>query len=147
MTRVLENLNRLIWGMPVLILIVGVGIYLTLCTGFAQFRLFPKALASFWGRFRRRKGSDGTSSYRALCTALAATVGTGNIAGVAGAIAIGGPGAVFWMWICAFLGMVTKFAEAVLSVRFRWINTNGERLAGPMYIIRTGMKSRWHWLA
>ena len=146
MTKVLETVNSLVWGLPALILIIGVGIYLSVCTGFVQFRLFPRALRSFFRRFRAKDG-DGQSSYRALCTALAATVGTGNIAGVAGAIAIGGPGAVFWMWICAFLGMVTKFAEAVLAVRYRQVNADGETVAGPMYMICRGMSKRWHWLA
>ena len=147
MTKVLESVNSLIWGMPVLVLIVGVGLYLTWQTRFAQFLLFPKSLTSFAARFRKRKDSEGTSSYRALCAALAATVGTGNIAGVAGAIAIGGPGAVFWMWVCACLGMVTKFAEAVLAVRFCSVDETGEHMAGPMYIIREGMNGKWHWLA
>lgn len=146
MTKVLETANHLILGIPVLILIIGVGIYLSLRTGFAQFTLFFKALAAFFRRFRRRGDGEGKSSYQALCTALAATVGTGNIAGVAGAIAIGGPGAVFWMWICGFLGMVTKFAEAVLAVRYRQKAANGETVAGPMYMIQNGLNRRWHWL-
>lgn len=147
MTKVLESANRLIWGAPVLILIIGVGIYLSIRTGFAQFGLFPKAVKAFLRRFSGKGNTHHNSSYQALCTALAATVGTGNIAGVAGAIAIGGPGAVFWMWICAFLGMVTKYAEAVLAVRYRTKNADGETVAGPMYMICNGMSSRHHWLA
>lgn len=146
MTKALESVNNLVWGLPVLVLIISVGIYLSIRTGFAQVLLFPKAIKAFLGQFRHKKGSNARSSYRALCTALAATVGTGNIAGVAGAIALGGPGAVFWMWICAFLGMVTKFAEAVLGVRFRSKNSAGEWVAGPMYVIRNGLGNCWKWL-
>ena len=122
-------------------LIVGVGIYLTIGTGFVQLRLFPKAVASFFCQLR-----GGSSQYRSWCTALAATVGTGNMIGVAGAIVIGGPGAVFWMWICAFLGMAIKFAEATLAVRYR-STVNGEPMGGPMYMIRNGLSTKWHWLA
>ena len=117
-------------------------------TGFAQIRLLPRALRAFWATLLGEQGTgEGESSFRALCTALAATVGTGNLAGVAGAIAIGGPGAIFWMWVSAILGMVTKFAEATLSVHFRQRNSQGEWIGGPMYMIRNGMKKRWHWLA
>ncbi|MBQ6839591.1 MAG: sodium:alanine symporter family protein [Oscillospiraceae bacterium] len=146
MTKVLEAVNGIVWGLPVLIGIIGVGIYLTLRTRFAQVTLFPRALSTFCGQFLGKKQLGGRSSFRALCTALAATVGTGNIAGVAGAIALGGPGAVFWMWICAFLGMVTKFAEAVLAVRYHALDQNGERVSGPMYMIRNGLGKRWDWL-
>lgn len=134
----LERINAFLWGVPVLGLILGTGIWLTWITGFVQVRLFPLACRNFLRRFR-----DRDSGFRALCTALAATVGTGNIAGVAGAIAIGGPGAVFWMWISAFFGMAVKFAESVLAVRFR----ESDGRAGPMYIIHKGLSVRWHWLA
>lgn len=147
MWEILEKINGFIWGAPTLLLILGVGIYLTVRTGFAQFRLLPRALGSFAASLRKSNSSGGTSSFRALCTALAATVGTGNLAGVAGAIAIGGPGSIFWMWISAFLGMVTKFAEAVLSVRFRTKTPTGEPVGGPMYMIEKGMGYRWKWLA
>ena len=144
----LETINKFIWGIPVLVLILGVGIYLTVRTHCAQLTLFPNALRTFLKQFSNNKGNrNGVSPYQALCTALAATVGTGNLAGVAGAIAIGGPGAVFWMWICALLGMVTKFAEATLAVRFRKYNKKGEYVGGPMYIIRHGMGEKWTWLA
>lgn len=97
---------------------------------------------------RKREASDGRMTpFQAVCTALAATVGTGNIAGVAGAIAIGGPGAVFWMWISALLGMCTKFSEVTLAVHFRETNENGELVGGPMYYIKNGLKKHWHWLA
>ena len=145
--EVLERINGLIWGFPALIGILSVGIYLTIRTRFVQFRLFPKAFSEFLGNFRRDKSEEGAvSPFQALCTALAATVGTGNLAGVAGAIALGGPGAIFWMWICAFLGMVTKYAEATLAVHYRVKNRDGEWVGGPMYIIREGLHKRWRWL-
>ena len=148
MIWILETVNRFVWGVPALILILGVGFYLTIRTGCGQLVLFLSACRAFISRFRTRKtSSDGVSPYQALCTALAATVGTGNLAGVAGAIAIGGPGAVFWMWICAFFGMITKYAEAVLAVRYRERNSNGETVGGPMYMIRNGLGKRWGWLA
>ena len=147
MTKILETLNRFVWGIPTLFLILGVGIYLSIRTGFAQLRLFPRAIRLFAKRLRRREASgQGTSSYRALCTALAATVGTGNLAGVAGAIAIGGPGAVFWMWVCAFFGMVIKYAEAALCVRYRVRNGRGELTGGPMYMIQNGLPGSCRWL-
>ena len=148
MANFLEKINQIVWGFPALFLILGVGVYLTCRTRFAQFRLFPKAVLRFFAAFRGSKSEDGAvSPYQALCTALAATVGTGNIAGVAGAIAIGGPGAIFWMWICAFLGMIIKFAEATLAVRCRVRDENGEWVGGPMYMIRQGLGEKWAWLA
>lgn len=148
MLEILEKINTVVWGAPALIGILGVGIYLTIRTGFAQLRLFPESLRSFFTSFSRKdKRIDGVSPFQALCTALAATVGTGNLAGVAGAMAIGGPGSIFWMWICAILGMVTKFAEATLAVRYRVRDRNGDWVGGPMYMIKHGMKKRWHILA
>lgn len=148
MAKVLELVNSIVWGAPALVLILGVGLYLSLRTGFSQITLFPRALKSFLAKLRGNNAHDGTvSPFQALCTALAATVGTGNLAGVAGAIAIGGPGAVFWMWICALLGMATKFAEATLAVRYRQKDSSGEYVGGPMYMIRNGMKKRWAPLA
>lgn len=147
MNELLVKVNQAVWGVPLLVLILGVGVYLSIQTRFAQFRLFPKAISAFLRQFRRRNNTDGVSPYRALCTALAATVGTGNLAGVAGAIALGGPGAIFWMWICALLGMVTKFAEAVLAVRYRIKNKDGDFLGGPMYMIRVGLGNGCNWLA
>ena len=134
----LERFNAFLWGIPVLGLILGTGIWLTGLTGFVQIRLFPAACRDFWRRLRCRD-----SGFRALCTALAATVGTGNIAGVAGAITIGGPGAVFWMWVSAFLGMAVKFAESLLAVRYR----EPDGRAGPMYIMEKGLGTRFRWLA
>ena len=144
----LEKVNAVVWGIPALLGILGIGLYLSIRTRFAQLRLFPKALRAFWRTLTGKGEKDeGVSPFQALCTALAATVGTGNLAGVAGAIAIGGPGAVFWMWVSAILGMVTKFAEATLSVRFRERNSTGEWVGGPMYMIQKGMGNRWKWLA
>lgn len=145
MTKFLENINAFIWGIPALVLILGVGGFLSLRTGFAQLRLFPEAVKRFAGQLVGRDREEG-SSFRCLCTALAATVGTGNLAGVAGAICLGGPGAVFWMWICGFLGMVTKYAEAVLAVRYRE-NLREESRGGPMYIMIHGLGSKWRPLA
>ncbi len=148
MEKILELANEIVWGAPALVLILGVGLYLSIRTRFAQITLFPKALRLFWQRLRGKgeRADAGVTAYQALCTALAATVGTGNLAGVAGAIAIGGPGAIFWMWVCAVLGMVTKFAEASLAVHFR-AKERGEFVGGPMYMIRNGMGKRWQFLA
>lgn len=141
--------NNFIWGVPAMICIIGVGLYLSLRLHFIQLRKFPYAMKVTIGRmFRKRTASDGSMTpFQAVCTALAATVGTGNIAGVAGAIAIGGPGAVFWMWISAFLGMCTKFSEVTLAVHFRERNTQGDLVGGPMYYIKNGLGKNWHWLA
>ena len=143
------TVNNFIWGVPAMICIIGVGLYLSIRTGFLQIRKFPYAMKTTVGRMlRKREASDGRMTpFQAVCTALAATVGTGNIAGVAGAIAIGGPGAVFWMWISALLGMCTKFSEVTLAVHFRETNENGELVGGPMYYIKNGLKKHWHWLA
>ena len=132
-----------------MICIFGVGLFLSVRTIFLQIRKFPYAIRTTIGRmFRKRNASDGAMTpFQAVCTALAATVGTGNIAGVAGAIAIGGPGAVFWMWISALLGMCTKYAEVTLAVHFREKNTNGELVGGPMYYIKNGLDKKWHFLA
>ena len=142
-------LNDFIWGVPAMVCILGVGLYLSFRTGFLQIRKFGYAMKCTIGRiFRKREASDGAiTPFQAVCTALAATVGTGNIAGVAGAIAIGGPGAVFWMWISALLGMCTKFAEVTLAVHFRERNDKGDYVGGPMYYIKNGLGSKWMWLA
>lgn len=141
--------NNFIWGVPAMICIIGVGLVLSFRTRFLQIRKFPYAMKVTFGRmFKKREASDGAMTpFQAVCTALAATVGTGNIAGVAGAIAIGGPGAVFWMWISAILGMCTKFSEVTLAVHFREKNVHGDLVGGPMYYIKNGLKKHWHWLA
>lgn len=153
MLQIIETINtavnNFIWGVPAMVCIFGVGLYLSIRTGFLQIRKFPYAIRTTLGRiFRKRSASDGAiTPFQAVCTALAATVGTGNIAGVAGAIAIGGPGAIFWMWVSALFGMCTKFAEVTLSVHFREINANGELVGGPMYYIKNGLGKKWNWLA
>lgn len=141
--------NNFIWGIPAMICIIGVGLVLSCRTHFIQIRKFPYAMKVTIGRMlRKRDASDGAMTpFQAVCTALAATVGTGNIAGVAGAIAIGGPGAVFWMWVSAVLGMCTKFSEVTLAVHFREANEKGELVGGPMYYIKNGLSKNWHWLA
>lgn len=153
MLQIIETINtavnNFIWGVPAMVCIFGVGLYLSVRTNFLQIRKFPYAIRTTLGRiFRKRDASDGAiTPFQAVCTALAATVGTGNIAGVAGAIAIGGPGAVFWMWISALLGMCTKYAEVTLAVHYREINANGELVGGPMYYIKNGLGKKWLWLA
>ena len=141
--------NGFVWGIPAIVCIIGVGILMTVRTKFLQFRKFPYALKSSIGKIFTKSNAESGSltAFQAVCTALAATVGTGNIAGVAGAIAIGGPGAVFWMWISAILGMCTKFAEVTLAVHFREKNEHGDYVGGPMYYIKNGLHKRWHFLA
>ena len=147
MVAVLEKINQFVWGLPTLLLILGAGLYLSIKTGFFQFTNFKKAWNFFVSKLKPgQKASDGVSAYQALCTALAATVGTGNIAGVAGAITIGGPGAIFWMWLCAFFGMIIKCAEATLSVRYRTKRPSGDVYCGPMYMIENGLGQRFKWL-
>lgn len=146
MDQIISQINNVVWGVPALVMILGTGAYLSIATGFAQLRLFPAAVRSFIQKLRAPKAQDGVSPYQALCTALAATVGTGNIAGVAGAIALGGPGSIFWMWLCAIFGMVTKFAEAVLAVHYRKSDGSGGYLGGPMYVIENGLGKKWSWL-
>ena len=153
MLEMIESLNKVvndfIWGVPAMICIIGVGLYLSFRTGFIQIRRFGYSIRCTIGRiFRKREAADGAiTPFQAVCTALAATVGTGNIAGGAGAIAIGGPGAVFWMWVSALLGMCTKFCEVTLAVHFREKNANGDYVGGPMYFIKNGLGKKWMWLA
>ena len=147
MSEILELLNGIVWGVPALVLILGVGLFLSLRTRWIQIKLLPRSVRLFFSRMGKPPSGEGTvSPFQALCTALAATVGTGNIAGVAGAIAIGGPGSIFWMWVCALFGMVTKFAEAALAVRYR-VRSGSEWVGGPMYMIHRGMGRGWKWLA
>ena len=144
-----QAVNSFIWGVPAMVCIIGVGLLLSVRTGFLQIRKFPYAIRTTIGRmFRKKDASDGAMTpFQAVCTALAGTVGTGNIAGVAGAIAIGGPGAVFWMWCSALLGMCTKFAEVTLAVHFRERSETGEWVGGPMYYIKNGLGRSWQFLA
>lgn len=140
MTHILDRLYGLLWGGPMLVLISGVGVWLTICTRCAQVRLFPQSLRRLFRKSSPEEG--GVSPFRALCTALAATVGTGNLVGVAGAICLGGPGSVFWMMVFAFFGMAVKFAEAALAIRFRETE-DGELVGGPMYMIRARLSRRF----
>ena len=148
-TTVNAAVNNFVWGVPAMICIVGVGLWLSVQTKFIQFRRFGTSMRETFGKmFHRTDATDGAvTPFQAVCTALAATVGTGNIAGVAGAIAIGGPGAVFWMWCSALLGMCTKFVEVTLAVRFREKNREGDWVGGPMYYIKNGLPKKWHFLA
>ena len=148
-TLINDKLNAFIWGVPAMVCIIGVGLYLSIRTGFLQLRKFGYSMKCTIGRvFEKKQAADGSlTPFQAVCTALAATVGTGNIAGVAGAIAIGGPGAVFWMWISALLGMCTKFTEVTLAVHFRERNDKGDYVGGPMYYIKNGLGKKWMWLA
>ena len=139
----LEIINSVVWGAPALLAIIGVGLYFSIRSRFSQLTLFGASVRAFFGQFT----NPSRSSYRALCTALAATVGTGNIIGVAGAIVIGGPGSIFWMWVCGGLGMIIKFAEATLAVRYRRVNKKGEYIGGTMHMIQDGLGKRWRWLA
>ena len=148
-TNLNSAVNNFVWGVPAMILIMGVGLYLTLRLRFVQIRKFGVSMRETIGKiFSKTESKHGSiTPFQAVCTALSATVGTGNIAGVAGAIAIGGPGAVFWMWISALLGMCTKFVEVVLAVHFRERNKEGDWVGGPMYFIKNGLGKKWMWLA
>ena len=141
--------NGFIWGVPAMVCIIGVGLLLSVRTRFLQVRKFGVAMKNTIGKiFDKTKAKDGAMSpFQAVCTALAGTVGTGNIAGVAGAIALGGPGAIFWMWCSAFLGMCTKFSEVALAIHFREKNSHGEYVGGPMYYIKNGLSKKWYFLA
>lgn len=153
MLQMVEAINKIvndfIWGVPAMICIIGVGLFLSIRMRFIQIRKFPLALKETIGKmFQKKEAAKGAlTPFQAVCTALSATVGTGNIAGVAGAIAIGGPGAVFWMWVSALLGMCTKFSEVILAVHFRERNEHGDLVGGPMYYIKNGLGKKWHWLA
>lgn len=147
--RINGTLNGIVWGLPATVLIFGVGLYLSIRTGFLQFTKFGTVWKNTIGKIFHRTteaGHGAVTPFQAVCTALAATVGTGNIAGVAGAIAIGGPGAVFWMWISALLGMVTKYSEVTLAVRYRQKNKHGDWVGGPMYYIENGLGKKWKFL-
>ena len=147
--EIVNYLNGIAWGPWMLLLLVGTGVYLSARVGFIQFTKFGYAMKNTVGKlFEKQTAGEGeVTPFQALSTALAATVGTGNIAGVTGAIAVGGPGAVFWMWLSALFGMVTKYAEVVLAVRYRERNAKGDWVGGPMYYIKNGMGKNWTWLA
>ncbi|MFU0788831.1 MAG: sodium:alanine symporter family protein [Virgibacillus proomii] len=144
MMDVVNKISSFVWGPPTLILILGTGLYLTLRLGFFQFRTLPYALKLTFSPSKQDKKSKGDiSHYQALTTAMAATIGTGNIVGVATAVVLGGPGAVFWMWVSALFGMATKYAEAVLAVKYRVENSKGQMSGGPMYYLERGLKAKW----
>lgn len=145
LNEILNKIDGYVWGIPLIVLILAVGILLSLRTGFVQVKHLPKAL-----RYMLKNEEDGegdVTSFGALCTALSATIGTGNIVGVATAIAAGGPGALFWMEVAAFFGMATKYAEGLLAVKYREIDSDGKVLGGPFYYIEKGMGANWKWLA
>lgn len=142
-----DRLQELLWGVPVMLLLLGVGIRLTVLCGAPQLRHFRRICREVRNKLRAKPGKTGVSPFRAMCTALAASVGTGNIAGVAGAITLGGPGAVFWMWLSAVFGACTKLTEVTLAVRYRRRLPSGERIGGPMYYIEDGLGARFRWLA
>ena len=143
---ILNEISSHIWGPVMLTLLLGTGIYLTFGLRLFTFRRVIAAVVILWQGRRSDKEGDITP-FQALMTALSATIGTGNIAGVATAIALGGPGAIFWMWLTALFGMATKYAEAVLAVEYREIDDQGQHVGGPMYYIKNGLKGRWNWLA
>ena len=147
--EIVKFLNDIAWGPWMLLLLVGTGVFLSFRVGFLQFRKFGYAMKNTIGKiFQKSQAGEGeVTPFQAVSTALAATVGTGNIAGVTGAICVGGPGAVFWMWVSALFGMVTKYAEVVLAVRYRERNAQGDWVGGPMYYIRNGLGKGWNWLA
>lgn len=148
LTQWLHTLNGMVWGVPMIVLILGTGFYLQLRLGFMPLRNIGYGFRMIWkSRTVEDKSSGDISPYAALMTALSATVGTGNIAGVATAIAVGGPGALFWMWMTAIVGMATKYAEVVVAVKFREKNANGQWVGGPMYAIKNGLGPKWRWLA
>ncbi|MFS0781828.1 alanine/glycine:cation symporter family protein [Bacillus sp. 1P06AnD] len=143
--KILGQISDFIWGPPLLILIVGTGLYLTLRIAFLQFRRLPYALKLAFSKNQDQSSEGDISHFQSLMTALAATIGTGNIAGVATAVVIGGPGAIFWMWASALVGMGTKYSEALLAVKYRTVGKRGEMAGGPMYYIERGLG--WKWLA
>ncbi|MFR7853158.1 MAG: alanine/glycine:cation symporter family protein [Christensenellales bacterium] len=146
--KVNSFLNGIVMGWPGMILLVGTGVYYTIRCGGVQFKWFGYIMKTTIGKIfdKKEAGEGSVTPFQAVCTALAATVGTGNIAGVTGAIALGGPGAVFWMWVSALFGMCTKFAEVTLAIHFRERNDKGDWVGGPMYYIRNGLGKKWAWL-
>jgi len=140
-------LNGIVWGVPMIVLILGTGLYLQVRLGFMPLFKIIYGFRMIWkSRTPGAKAEGEITPYAALMTALSATIGTGNIAGVATAIAVGGPGALFWMWMTAFVGMATKYAEVVLAVKYREVDDKGEHAGGPMFAIKNGLGKHWHWL-
>ena len=145
MLETLNAIDSFIWGPPLLILLIGTGILLTARLRLLQISKLPRALKLIFTA--KNQGDGDVDSFKALCTALAATVGTGNIVGVATAVHAGGPGAIFWMWMAAFVGMATKYAEGCLAVKYRTVDKNGEIAGGPMYYIENGLGKKYKPLA
>ncbi len=147
--EIITKIDGWVWGPVLLVLLAGTGVYLSVRMGFPQFRRFGYAMKNTIGKMfsKQEAGKGEVTPIQALTTALAATVGTGNIAGVTGAIVAGGPGAVFWMWLCALFGMCTKYAEALLAVKYRERNDKGDWVGGPMYYIKNGLGHNWAWLS
>jgi len=141
--EVLSSINSIVWGPPLLILLMGTGIYLTIRLGLLQVLKLPLALKHAFRKNAELDEQGDISSFGALCTALSATIGTGNIVGVATAIKLGGPGALFWMWMAAFVGMATKYAEGLLAIKYRVVDENGQMAGGPMYYIERGLGNKW----
>lgn len=142
----ISTVNGVVWGAPMLLAIIGVGLFLMFRLAWVPARKIGHGMHQLW-LGRNSEGPGDISAFNALMTSLSATIGTGNIAGVATAIAIGGPGALFWMWITALVGMATKYAEAVCAVQYRETDAAGKQIGGPMYYIRNGLGKNWHWLA
>ncbi|NLL80487.1 MAG: sodium:alanine symporter family protein [Clostridiales bacterium] len=143
--KILVSVDDFLWGIPLIVLILSTGIFLTIRLKGLQVRQLGRALKYM---VKNEEGGEGeVSSFGALCTALSATIGTGNIVGVATALVVGGPGALFWMWVAAFFGMATKYAEGLLAVKYRVVDENGHALGGPFYYIENGMGKNWKWLA
>jgi len=145
LTQLLNSISHFVWGPVILVLLLGTGVYLMAGLRLLPIRQLPAAFSLLW-RGRRSKDKGDISPFNALMTSLAATIGTGNIAGVATAIFLGGPGAIFWMWLTALVGMATKYAEAVLAVKYREVDERGAYVGGPMYYIKNGLGQRWQWL-
>ena len=143
--NLIKDINAIVWGVPMLVVVIGVGLFLTLRLAFIPIRKIGHGMKQLW-QGRNSEGIGDISAFSALMTSLSATIGTGNIAGVATAIAIGGPGALFWMWMTALVGMATKYAEAVCAVTYREKDATNKQIGGPMYYIKNGLTHRWHWL-
>ena len=144
--QILSSIDDFVWGVPLIVLILAVGVLLTVRVKGLQIRLLPRAIKELF--VNEKSGDSGeVSSFAALCTALSATIGTGNIVGVATAMVAGGPGALFWMWIAAFVGMATKYSECLLAVKFRTVAEDGHIVGGPFNYIEKGMGPKWKWLA
>ena len=144
--QILTSIDGFVWGVPLIVLILAVGVFLTIRVKGLQIRLLPRAIKELF--VNEKSGDSGeVSSFAALCTALSATIGTGNIVGVATALVAGGPGALFWMWVAAFVGMATKYSECLLSVKYRTVAEDGHIVGGPFYYIEKGMGTKWRWLA